>query len=93
MYEQYFDNFSFVDKDSPFCIVRLNDPFAGVEVLLAKTFTVKENDMIKFDYEVSAIPDEFDKSHLETTDFTDLVKNIFMAILERELMATVGDEQ
>jgi hypothetical protein len=85
MYEEYFSRFSYVDVNSPFCVVRLNDPFAGVEVLLAKTFQITPDGQIKFDYDVTGVPDDFDKSQIATLEFTDLVKNIFMAILEEQV--------
>ena len=85
MYEQYFEQFSYVDENSPFCVVRLNDPFSGVEVLLAKTFMVTPDNQLKFDYEVTGMPEDFDKSLLATLEFTDMVKNVFMAILEEQM--------
>jgi hypothetical protein len=92
MYEQYFDQFSYVDVNSPFCVIRLNDPFAGVEVLLAKTFEVTPDNQIKFDYDVTGVPEDFDKSLLATLEFTDLVKNAFMAILEEQMNAYAEPE-
>ena len=85
MYEQYFSKFSYADEVSPFCVIRLNDPFAGVEVIIAKIFEVTSDQQIKFDYEVTKVPDEVDKSIVETAEFIDLVKNIFLAILEEQL--------
>jgi hypothetical protein len=85
MYEQYFANFSFVDENSPFCIIRLNDPYAGVEVIIAKTFVVTPENELKFDYEVVKVPEEINKGVVNTIEFIDLVKNVFMAILEDEM--------
>ena len=86
IYDKYFSDFEFVDESAPVCNVRLINPtFAGVEVLLARNFVVVQNDgfqEIKFDYDVTFVPEGIDVQLLE---FTDLVKNIFMAILEREM--------
>jgi hypothetical protein len=85
-YDQYFSEFDFVDKTAPFCKVRLKTPaFVGVEVVIAQQFVVVDNhgqQEIKFDYDVTGKPDGV---NVETLEFTDLIKNIFMAILEREM--------
>ena len=87
MYEQYFSEFEFADAESEFCTIRLtNFTYNGVEVVIGKEFIVTPDQQeIKFDYEVKKIPDGFDNELTKTTEFIDLVKNIFMAILEREL--------
>jgi len=86
IYDKHFFDFEFVDKAAPVCKIRLTNPtYAGVEVLLARNFVVVQNDgfqEIKFDYDVTSVPDGID---VKTLEFTDLVKNIFMAILEREM--------
>lgn len=85
MYEEYFEKFSYVDVDSPLCMIRLNDPYAGVEVLMAKTFVVTPDNELKFDYDVISVPEDFDKNLTKNLEFVDLVKNIFLAILEEQL--------
>lgn len=96
MYEQYFAEFEFADTESEFCTIRLTHSiFNGVEVVIGKEFIVTPDQQeIKFDYEVSKIPEGFDKELVTTTEFIDLIKNIFMAILERELnfYETTNDE-
>jgi hypothetical protein len=86
IYDQYFSDFEFVDQTAPYCTIRVTKPtFAGVEVVIAKHFIVVQNDglqEIKFDYDIVSVPEGIDT---QTLEFTDLVKNIFMAILEREL--------
>lgn len=88
MYEQFFSNFSYVDKESALCVVRLNEPYTGIEVVIAKQFILVDNNgqqEIKFDYEVTSLPDTFTKELVESVDFIDLVRNIFLAILEESL--------
>jgi hypothetical protein len=85
MYEEYFENFSYVDVNSPDCIIRLNEPFCGVQVLIAKTFVLTTNNELKMDYEVVSVPEDIDQDSIKTLEFTDLIKHIFMAILEDQM--------
>jgi thioredoxin 1 len=85
-YGKFFSKFDFVDKTAATCKVRLKqEPYTGVEVEIAKNFVVVQNGSdqeIKFDYNVVSKPEGV---NVETLEFTDLVKNIFMAIIEREM--------
>ena len=92
MYEQYFSTFISVDRQSPFCIIRLKEPYEDVEILLARTFTVSEDGVLHFDYEITGIPPLCDMRRLQTAEFYDFVKHIFMAILENELSPYAEDE-
>lgn len=90
MYESYFDHFSLVDADSPFCIVRLIHPaYNDIEVVIAKTFGIVNRDdgqqELQFDYEVTQIPEGTDPELVKQEEFIALVRNIFMAILEKDL--------
>jgi prophage DNA circulation protein len=88
MYEQYFSTFEYVDSE-PYCKVRLIHPqYGGVEAIIAKQFQIVDNNgqqEIKFDYQVTDIPEGFDRALTETEDFIGVLRNVFMAILEKEL--------
>lgn len=88
MYEKYFECFSYVDKQSPFCVVRLNEPYAGVQVMIGRQFGVvirNGQQELQFDYQVVELPEEFDAELVKTDEFIGMVRNIFMAILEEQL--------
>lgn len=89
MYEQYFSTFSYVDADSPYCTVKLiHEQYGDVEAVIAKQFQIVDNNgqqEIKFDYEVTKVPDGFDRALIQTDDFIGVLRNVFMAILEKEL--------
>lgn len=89
MYEQFFSTFSYVDSDSPYCVVKLIHPqYGNVEAVIAKQFQIVDNNgqqEIKFDYEVTFVPEGFDRALIETEDFIGVLRNVFMAILEKEL--------
>jgi hypothetical protein len=89
MYEHLLSTFEYVDADSPYVVVRLIHPvYDKVCAMIGRQFQIVDNEgqqEIKFDYEVVAVPDGFDKELIKTEDFITVLRNVFMAILEGEL--------
>lgn len=93
MYEKYFSNFEYVDLEGQTCdIVLKTSPFEGVKLTIAQKYGIVENPVtnqpeIKFDYDITSIPSEtFDRTLLEGEEFINLIRNIFLAMLEHQLI-------
>lgn len=88
MYEQFLQRFRFISSDTPYCAIELYEPYLGVQLYIGKEFAFSDvggdTNSVTFDYEIFSQP-EGSTFDFATAGFDELMKNIFLAILEKKM--------